>query len=504
MSEAGCRPTQALLYTDLLARNAQQHGPSAALVADDETLSHQALHQGCQAAAARLAAAGVQPGERIAVLADNHPQVLVLLGAAAHCGAVLVLLNTRSSPSEIAGLVAEAAPRLLFAQAAHEGLLADLAPSLACHAIGPASARLPAWNAPTAMAAPAGADGHRAWVAIPTAAVDGRPRLALLSQASLLSQALQLAHTWQLGPQDRHLALLPLFHTAGLGLALAVQCVGGASVLMPRFDPAEAVRAIDRHRATCLASFAPMLGAVLDAAAEAGSPLESLRHATGLETPDTAARLRSHQPGACFWNAYGQTETGGLISLAPAHQAPGSAGRPLPLVALRIDAPTTAPQARGEILVRGPCVFNGYWQRPAETAHAAREGWHHTGDLGRLDEAGVLWFMGRAPEKALIKSGGENIYPAEVEQALLAHPAVQAAVALGVPDPRWGEAVRAVCVLRPGVAADAAALQAFVGERLARFKRPRDIVFAPELPQRPEGGWDREALARQYGDLPGT
>jgi acyl-CoA synthetase (AMP-forming)/AMP-acid ligase II len=140
-------------------------------------------------------------------------------------------------------------------------------------------------------------------------------------------------------------------------------------------------------------------------------------------------------------------------------------------------------QASGEILVRGPCVFNGYWQRPAETAHAARDGWHHTGDLGRLDEQGVLWFEGRAPEKALIKSGGENIYPAEVELALQAHPAVRAAVVLGVPDARWGEAVRAVCLLHAGQSVAADTLADFAAGRIKRPAR-RDLCRCPAHPAR--------------------
>jgi acyl-CoA synthetase (AMP-forming)/AMP-acid ligase II len=502
---AARHPTQALLYADLLARNALLHGTAPALIGcfgGFDTVTHQALHTQCQAQAAALASQGVVCGDRIAVLASNAPQTLALLGAAAQLGAIVVLLNTRSSAAEIAALVADAAPRLLFSEPAHEALLAALPPDLPCHALNNASARLPAWplpSVPAVSACPApGLDDAAAWVAIPTAAVDGRPRLALLSQASLLHQALQLAHAWSLSAEDRHLALLPLFHMAGLGLALAVQCVGGASVLMPRFDAREAVRAIDTEGVSCFASFAPLLSSILDAAQAAGSPLASLRHVTGLEPLEVATRLEAHQAKARFWAAYGQTETGGLICLAPATQVPGSAGRPLPQVALRIDSPQPT-QASGEILVRGPCVFNGYWQRPAETAHAARDGWHHTGDLGRLDERGVLWFQGRAPEKALIKSGGENIYPAEVEQALQAHPAVRAAVVLGVPDARWGEAVRAVCLLHAGQSVAAETLADFVVARIARFKRPRDVVFVDALPTRPDGAWDRAAIAALHG-----
>ena len=495
-------------YGDLLARNARQHADQAALVDGTAVLTHAQLHARCRAVASGLAAQGVRAGDRIALLSHNRPEVLVLLGGAALCGATLVLLNARASATETAAVVADAEVALVVLDPTLAPLAAEMPPQTVLHAfdLGTAAHGLRPWTQllGTPDPVPTPVDAASPLVGIPTAAVDGRPRIAVLSHAAVLHQALLLAQAWALTPADRHLCVLPLFHAAGLSLTLAGQMVGAASVLLARFEPTAALQAIAQWRVSYFASFAPILGSLLDAAdtaPETSAPLASLRVVTGLESPETAARLAARCPGARFWRGYGQSETAGIISLAPCTGDAAAAGTPLPTVALRIERPDGSEAdagESGEIVLRSPCVFSGYWRRPAESAHAARGGWHHTGDLGRLDAQGHLRFEGRAPEKALIKSGGENIYPAEVEQALLAHPGIEAAVVFGVPDARWGEAVRAVCVRRAGHAVESADLVAFVEGRIARFKRPRDVVFAARLPQRADGTVDRAAVVAQH------
>jgi len=493
-----------LTYGDVLARNGLLYAERTALRDTARHCTHYEVLQRSRALALALAGHRVGPGDRLALLSNNRAEVMELLGAAALLGAIVVFLNIRSSPGEIAGIVADIGPRLLVAEPEHEHLLQEIPVELPCYSLAMATARLRAWTEF------AGTHASISWpsvsasiplIAIPTAAVDGRPRLALLSHRAIIAQAFQLAYTWQLGPADRHLCILPLFHMAGLGLAIAAQIVGGASVIMPRFDPVEAVRLIDADRISFFASFSPMLGAILEAAV-IPNQLASLRAVTGLESPDVIQRFELLCRNARFWSGYGQTETGGLITLAPAQERPGSSGRSLPLVAVRIEdaqGQRIAPEQTGEILVRSPGVFDRYWNRPGETAHVARGGWHHTGDLGRLDADGYLWFEGRSADKLLIKSGGENIYPAEVEQALLSHPAVAQAVVFGVADSRWGEAVRAVCVLAVDATATADELTAHVGMLIARFKRPRDILFVDVLPLLADGSPDRQAIWRDYG-----
>jgi len=499
-------------YADLLERNAQAVGDSPALVEGDVVVTHRQLHRSSLALARWMSSQGLVAGDRVAVLASNRSRFLELVGAAAVLGLTVVLLNTRTSAAEVAGLVDDSAPRLLFCEEAFLPLLADVPETVTCHNFAYAVERLRPWpqivgdadnDLATAMLGGSlfTVSSRLPLVAIPTAAVNGRPRLALLSHAALLHQALQLAQLWRLDADTRHLCVLPLFHMAGLGMTLATQVSGGSTVLMSRFDASEAVQHIDGHGVTCFTSFAPILGTLLDHAQAKGASLGSLRVVTGLESAETVERLQRQCPKAMFWSGYGQTETGGLVCMAPFEEGAGFAGRALPTVALRIETGEGNPAKvgeQGEIVLRSPGAFEGYWDQTLATQHAGRAGWHHTGDLGRLDSQGRLWFMGRAPEKALVKSGGENIYPAEVEQALLSHPSVNAAVVFGVPDVRWGEAVRAVCVLTPGATTTADELIEHVGQRIARFKRPRDVVLALDLPQRADGTLNREAIVAAY------
>src|SRR5262249_47463893 len=189
-----------------------------------------------------------------------------------------------------------------------------------------------------------------------------------------------------------------------LGMGMAHMDAGGASVLVPRFDPDEAVRLIDRHRITHLSDFPPVLATVLDAAEKAGSRLPSLEHVSGLDSPQTIERLHQ-QTGAQFWTGFGQSETSGFVTLQRVSEKPGAAGKPVPACQVRLAAdydrevPAGTP---GEIVVRGPLVFQGYFDQPDVTAYTSRNGWHHTGDVGRFDADGYLYYVKRKPEKELI------------------------------------------------------------------------------------------------------
>jgi long-chain acyl-CoA synthetase len=154
---------------------------------------------------------------------------------------------------------------------------------------------------------------------------------------------------------------------------------------------------------------------------------------------------------------------------------------------------------KGEIITRGPMVFKGYWNLPEESAHTFRQGWHHTGDLGRFDEDGFLWYEGRKAEKELIKPGGENVYPAEVEQVICQHPLIDAAVVFGVPDPKWKEGIKAVCQVKEGQEIDPRVVIEFVGERIASYKKPQYVEFVKDLPALPDGSPDRAKIKSLYG-----
>lgn len=233
------------------------------------------------------------------------------------------------------------------------------------------------------------------FVIIHTAAVGGRPRGALLSQTGLLTAQSSLVQAWQLTEHDVNLGVLPLFHVAGLGLMLTVQQAGGASVIAAKFDPAQAVRDIAAEKVTVMSEFAPMLANLMDRAN--GDELATLRAVTGLDTPETIARFEAACPNAMFWATFGQSETSGIATLSPYRDRPKSAGRPLFWRTIAVVDTTDTPRPTGqtgEIVVRGPTVFKGYWNNKLDTDFTFRNGWHHTGDMGYFDADGYLWYAG--------------------------------------------------------------------------------------------------------------
>ena len=491
---------------DVIARNASLFPDRTAVVVGDRRISNAAYRDRVVRLAAGLARAGVGAGDRVAILSHNNLEFVDSYGAVAWLGAILVPINWRLSADEVAYVVSDAAPKVMIADLAHqESLVGREFASIRLWvgvggAIGPFRPIEKIVTAGEALLPAAKADAP--FVMFHTAAVNGRPRGALLTQAGLISSSVQLIGCWSLSERDVALCVLPLFHLAGLTLLLGCQHAGGTTVILPRFDAGDAVRAARDEKVTVLSEFAPVLGSMLDAMKEPGD-LASLRIVTGLDTPETIARLEKTCPNACFWVAFGQSETSGLVTAAPFRDRPGSAGRPMSLwqVAVVDDLDRPLPPGEvGEIVARGPGVFEGYWNCPDDTKVTFRNGWHHTGDHGTFDADGYLFYKGRSPAKELIKPGGENVYPAEVEAALLDHPAVLEAVVFGVPDAEWGEAVKAVCALKPGASATPGEIVEFVAGRIARYKRPKYLLLTGSLPKTAGGAIDRPRVKEAFKD----
>jgi long-chain acyl-CoA synthetase len=338
-------------------------------------------------------------------------------------------------------------------------------------------------------------------VIIHTAAVAGRPRGALLSHGNVLHANMHLNNCFHLQEADAHLNLLPLFHVGGLFMATGSFHAGALNLNMSKFDAATAADLIEAKKVSLLFDFPPILASILNAARESGKDLTSLRSVIGLGTPDDIQRYQT-VTGGTYYCMYGQTETSCLATMGRYHDQPGSAGKTIPLADIKLvddnDDPVPVGQV-GEIAMKGPMVFQGYWGLPEDTAHAFRGGWHHTGDLGRFDDNGFLWYAGRKADKELIKPGGENVYPAEVEKAILQHPAVAQTVVFGVPDPKWKEGIKAVCRLNPEQTLEAKELIRFVGEKIASFKKPQYVEFVQELPLLKDGMPDRGKIKELYG-----
>jgi acyl-CoA synthetase (AMP-forming)/AMP-acid ligase II len=484
---------------DQLRHNALTAGESPAVIASGNVVSHREFLLRVDRLAAGLTASGIAKGDRLCILAQNSCEYLELYGACAKTGAIAFPINWRLSASEVAGVVALADAQMLIAGAAHLSHLdsVDMSKMRARAVIGSASGFTPFTDLyRDAVTDPADVCDDDPFVIVPTAAVAAIPRGAVLTYRNLTSISYSLNAALGITAQDRHLAALPLFHITGLGLAYCLTLVGGVNVVMESFDPARASQLIDEHHVTLLADFPPVLSMLLDARAQSGATWQSLKHVVGLDAPDTIKRLYT-ETGAKFWTGFGQSETSGLVTLTRVDMKPGSAGRAAALARVRCvnekdeDVPTGEP---GEIAVRGPFVFSGYWRDADATHYALRNGWHHTGDIGKFDADGYLYYVGRKPEKELIKSGGENVYPAEVERVIGDLPQVAAVCVIGVPHPKWGEAVKAVVELNPGKTLTAEQIVAAVVERIAAYKKPQVVDFVERLPRKENGEIDRQAV----------
>ena len=455
--------------------------------------------------AAGLQQAGVKSGDRIGVVGKNSLAFFQIYGAAAALGAIVLPINWRLSADEVAFNLDDCGPAMVFTDDEFGDVVAGIRNQLPSvkHVVnltgtGPFDDFDGLMADAPFSGGPVNADAGL--VIIHTAAVAGRPRGALVSHANLLCASLHLNYCFGLSPADVHLNLLPLFHVAGLFMAVNAFHAGALNVNMSKFDAAQAVDLIQSKKVSVFFDFSPILGSILDAQEKTGADISSLRAVMGLDAPEAIERYQK-VTGGCFYNMYGQTETSLITSMGRYDDRPGSAGRPisLGLVELVDDDDTLVRTGQvGEITLKGPMVFKGYWNLDTDNAHTFRNGRHHTGDLGRFDEDGFLWYAGRKPEKELIKPGGENVYPAEVEKVILEHPAVAQTMVFGVPDPKWKEGIKAVCVLKSGQHLTEKELINFVGGRIARFKKPQYVQFVESLPEE-DGLIDREAVKARYG-----
>jgi len=500
---------QTFTVYDMIARGADVYGRAAAVIHGERSVSFRELRDRVDALAAGLAALGIARGDRICILAQNDPTYLELYGACARQGMVAYPINWRLTGPEIERVVERATPKMFVADASTLAVVAGWpasktavphwyhfgeTPAPGFHAV----ASLYRAGAPSPAAAVAPDD---AFAVISTAAVDVVPRGAALTHANVLTANLTAIAAFGYTAADRYLLALPLFHITALGTALAHMHAGGASVVVSRYDAEEAVRLIDRHRVTHLSDFPPVLATLLDAAEKLGSRLPSLRDVAGLDAPPTIERLHV-QTAASFWTGFGQSETSGFVCLQRVKDKPGAAGRPVAAAQVKLvddydrDVPVGTP---GEIVVRGPLVFQGYFAQPEVTAHTFRNGWHHTGDVGRFDDEGYLYYVRRKPEKELIKPGGENVYPAEVETVIVQLDGVTGACVFGIPDVKWGEAIKAVVEVKPPGRYTAEQVTDHVGSKIARFKRPHVVAFTDALPRGADGAVDREAVKTRWG-----
>jgi fatty-acyl-CoA synthase len=500
-------------FASRVTLHAEQAATQPALRDAALALDYAALEERCARAAGVLAAAGVARGERVALLLGNRAATLEAVLAAARLGAIAVPLNTRLAAPEIAEQLDDCRPALLL----HEAAQAALADGACARARGAAPLRLAVGGAPDAWeAALAAAAPRRAIAAVSpadpmilmyTSGTTGAPKGALLPHRKTLANCENAGAFFGLRAGDRVLVVVPLFHSFGLSiLSLPTLWAGGALLLQPRFEPAEVWRAVARERIHFFGGVPTMWSALLEAFDRERPDVSSLRFlfTAGAAIPVDVIHAFAAR-GLALKQGFGQTETSILCCLdaADAVRKAGSVGRPVPNAELRIvrreslagavrDWQDCAAGESGEIVVRGPITMTGYWERPEASAETLREGWLLTGDLGHFDAEGFVWLDGRSKE--LFISGGENVYPRQVEAVYERHPAVREIAVVGVPDPRWGEVGCAFVVLRPGARLDPEELTRFGREELAAFKVPQRFVEVAALPRTASGKVQKHRL----------
>ncbi len=468
------------------------------------------LHRDMRRLAGVLAARGIGRGDRVAHLGYNSPQFLILLFACARLGAMLLPLNWRLAEREHQIILADAEPKLLL----HDRTFAEPARRLA----GDKSLCLDGDGADdlaVLMAAASERDADPAigydapLLIVYTSGTTGKPKGAVLTQGALFWNAVNSTLMHDLTSEDRVLTTLPMFHVGGLNIQTLPALHAGATVILHRrYDTAAALEAIAQEKPTLAVLVPAQLTAMLEHPNWAATDLSSLRAiATGSSIVPTALIERIHARGVPVIQVYGSTETAPIAiyqTRRDAFATVGSCGKPaLHCEARIVDAAgqDVAPGERGEILIRGPNVMTGYWRNAAATKAALTDGWFHTGDIGHVDARGYYYVDERKND--VIISGGENIYPAEVEAVLLEDSRIAEAAVVARPDHRWGEVPVAVVVCRPGVSMTAAEVLALFRDRLARFKHPHDVVFATELPKNAIGKTLRYALRRRLAEPSG-
>jgi acyl-CoA synthetase (AMP-forming)/AMP-acid ligase II len=515
-----------------MARRARRTPDRVAVIHAGDRLTYAQMHDRVTRLSHGLRALGIGRGDRVAYLGPNHPAFLETLFAVGTLGAILVPLNTRLAAPELARHLADSGSRALIygvGQADTVAALRDAVPALSdVVALGePAGgelgyAALLAAGPGTDIDEPVGLDDP--CLIMYTSGTTGGSKGATLSHGNIIWNALNVLVDADFRQDEVALVVAPLFHTAALNmLCLPALLKGGAVLIEPGFEPGRALEAIETHRVTSLFGVPAVYDAMAAHPRWPDADLSSLRMLLCGGAPVPEATIRNYTGrGLTFIQGYGMTETSpGALLLDAAHvtSKAGSAGVPhffTDVQVVRPDLTLASPGETGEIVVAGPNVMQGYWNQPETTAAVLVRGddppeppgdglddgtWLRSGDAGTTDEDGYVFVVDRI--KDMIISGGENIYPAEVENVLREHPAVADCGVIGVPDTRWGEVGRAVVVLRPGAGATEADLLSFLDGKIARFKIPKSVRFTGELPRTGTGKILKKRLRETHGDSAG-
>ena len=497
------------LYDQLFGRHAGKQTPFL-ILPDGQTISHAAfLAMGAQIAHV-LTDLGLRAGDRLAAQVEKSPQMLALYAACAQTGVIFLPLNTAYMPDELAYFLQNSGASLFVCDGARADALGEVSA-----AAGAQMQTLNADGGGSLMAMAAGKperfatvdrDGDDLAAFLYTSGTTGRSKGAMLTQINLLSNAQTLTSLWRFGPDDVLLHALPIFHTHGLFVATNVMLLaGGAMIFMPKFNPDDMIRLMPQ--ATSMMGVPTFYTRLLD---QPAFDADLTRHMRLFISGSAPLLAETHiefetRTGHRILERYGMTETNMNTSNPfDGDRRAGTVGHALPDVELIVTDPDTGAEVPtgdiGQIEVRGPNVFRGYWQMPEKTAEDLRDnGFFITGDLGFVDSDGYVTIVGRG--KDLIISGGYNIYPKELELLLDDQPGVLESAVIGVPHPDFGESPVGVLVAQPGQSPDIAQINAQLTAKLAKFKHPKKLVVVDALPRNTMGKVQKNLLRDEYRNL---
>ncbi|GAB3741219.1 long-chain fatty acid--CoA ligase [Amycolatopsis oliviviridis] len=489
--------------TDYLDKGASLDPAAPCLTMGDVSLSYGDVREQSWRVGRALARSGVRPGDKVAILSGNDPRSFGCVFGISRAGAVWCPVNPRNEAAENTDLLDLFDCTCLLVQESFAPLVSRMLPGL------PKLSTVVCLDGSMPGAVPFSdwidGVGAEPWEETPpddlvllvgTGGTTGRPKAVMLSGTNVETMSALTLMSYPFAGRPRYLALAPLTHAAGV-LCFPVMTLGGEIVVMPSPDLGEFLALVERRRITHTFLPPTLIYLLLDNPALDTTELSSLQCLWYGAAPMSATKLAEAitRVGPVFGQLFGQSEAPMMIStLSPAeHVRPdgslalerfSSAGRPTPLTQVAIMSGTgelLPPGERGEIVVRGSLVMPGYYRNPGATAEASAHGWHHTGDIGYLDEDHFLYIVDRA--KDMIITGGFNVYSAEVEQALMTHEAVRDCAVIGLPHEKWGEQITAVVQLHAGREAPAVELRAAVKERLGSIKTPKEILIWPDLPR---------------------
>ncbi|MEI2610151.1 MAG: long-chain fatty acid--CoA ligase [Candidatus Promineifilaceae bacterium] len=493
---------------DWLAKQAELHPHKTALV--DAAANRRFTYPEFHLRASRVAEFlrdewHIQPGDRVALLAHNSSDYMEILYGCGKIGALLVCLNWRLAVPELAYIIQDSTPVALIydeafavnaAALSHPNLTHRLALGSPYETALAQSSGQPLVMPPTPLDTP--------WYILYTSGTTGRPKGVIQTHGMAHYNALNIGLPTGLSENDTTLNLLPFFHTGGLNLyTIPTFMFGGTAIIQRTFDPAETFRLLATETTTFFGVPAVylFLSQHPDFAKTDFSRLRSW--ACGGSSMPVSLLQQYAERGIIIQQGFGMTETGPTVFLVDKEHAlskAGSVGKPQLFVEVRIadrEGNDVPPGEMGELLIKGPGVTPGYWQKPDITAQSIVNGWLHSGDVARCDDEGYYYIVDRW--KDMFISGGENVYPAEVENVLFAHPAIAEVAVIGVPDEKWGEVGKAIAVLKADQTATPEELLAFCQGQLARYKIPKAVAFTDKLPRTPAGKVVKTELREKFG-----